>query len=186
MGSMASSVDLSRAVRFDLTSGTVRLFDDEKGVVVPASVLVALVKSAPSDARAQVARDLGAHIGRGVAKRAGGQSILEADLEQAATLLSAELAVAGLGSCNLERWGRALVVHVTESPIDDATFVAFLVEGALSAATARTISCTALSDAGGVRVLVASERGVLRVRGWIEQGTSWSDALVRLQAGGGS
>ncbi len=147
-------------------------------------MLAALVKAAPSDARAQIARDLGAHIGRGVAKRAGGQSILEADLENAASLLSAELAVAGLGSCNLERWGRALVVHVTDSPLDDATFVSHLVEGALSAATARPLSCTALSDAGGVRVLVASERGVLRVRGWIEQGTSWSDALVRLQAGG--
>src|SRR4249919_1740461 len=123
---MASSVDLSGAVRFDLQSGTVRLFDDEKGVVVPASVLAALVKSAPSDVRAQVARDLGAHLGRAIGKRG---SILEAGLEEAATSLAAQLAVAGLGTCNLERWGKALVVHVTDSPIDDASFVASVIEG---------------------------------------------------------
>ncbi|HEX4514267.1 MAG TPA: hypothetical protein VH054_12045 [Polyangiaceae bacterium] len=178
---MANPVDLSGSVRFDLHSGTVRLFDDEKGVVVPASVLAALVKSAPADARAQVARDFGAHLGRGAAKRG---SILEAGLEEAATALAAQLALAGLGTCNLERWGRALVVHVTESPIEDASFVANVIEGALSAAAARSVSCTVLTGDNGIRVLVASERGTLRVRGWIEQGTSWSDALVRLQSGG--
>ncbi len=155
--------------------------------MVPAPVLGALISSATADARAKAGRDLGAHIGRNVARRAGsGSALLEADLERAATLLASELAVTGLGTCNLERWGRALVVHVTDSPVDSADFIAHVVEGALSAATARNLSCTLLSDAGGVRVLVASERGVLRVRGWIEQGTSWSDALVRLQAGGGS
>jgi len=184
---MASSVDLSGAVRFDLQSGTVRIGDDEKGLVVPASVLGALLSSASLDVRSKVGRDFGAHIGRSVARRAGsGRSLLEADLERATTLLAAELAVAGLGTCNLERWGRALVVHVTDSPIDSPDFVASLIEGALSAATARALSTALLSDAGGVRVLVASERGALRVRGWIEQGTTWSDALVRLQAGGGS
>ena len=178
---MANPVDLSGSVRFDLQSGTVRLFDDEKGVVVPASVLAALVKASPADVRDRVARDFGAHLGRGVAKRG---SILEAGLEEAATSLASQLAVAGLGTCNLERWGRALVVHVTDSPIDDASFVASVIEGALSAASAKPLSCTVLTGDNGVRVLVASERGVLRVRGWIEQGTSWSDALVRLQSGG--
>jgi hypothetical protein len=178
---MANPVDLSNSVRFDLQSGTVRLFDDEKGIVVPASVLAALVKATPADARAKVGRDFGTHLGRGVAKRG---SILEAGLEEAATALAAQLAVAGLGTCNLERWGKALVVHVTDSPIDDASFVANVLEGALSAASAQALSCTVLTGDNGIRVLVASERGVLRVRGWIEQGTSWSDALVRLQSGG--
>jgi hypothetical protein len=181
---MANALDVSGAVRFDLQSGTVSLFDDQKGVVVPAAIVAALVKSAPSDVREKAARDLGAHVGRAVAKRAGAQSIIEADLGHAATLLAVELAVAGLGTCNLERWGRALVVHVQESPIDDGTFVAHVIEGALRAATGRALACTALTTDGGVRVLVASDRGVLRVRGWIETGTSWSDALVRLQSGG--
>ena len=179
---MANPVDLSGSVRFDLQSGTVRLFDDEKGLVVPASVLAALVKAAPADARARVARDLGAYLGRSLAKR--GVSILEASLEDAATALAAQLALAGLGTCNLERWGKALIVHVMDSPVDDATFMSHVIEGALSAATARALYCTVLTGDGGIRVLVASERGVLRVRGWIEQGTSWSDALVRLQSGG--
>lgn len=184
---MASSVDLSNAVRFDLSNGTVQLSDNERGLVVPASVLASLLKSASPDARGQIGRDLGAHIGRAMARRAGSaKSLLDGGLELAATTLAAELAVAGLGTCTLERWGRALVVQVTGSPIEATDFVASVVEGALMAATGRSLACTTLSDAGGVRVLVASERGALRVRGWIEQGVSWSDALVRLQAGGGS
>ncbi len=184
---MASAVDISGAVHFDLQSGTVRIGDDEKGLVVPASLLTSLLKSATPEARTKAGRDLGAHIGRNVARRAGsGHALLDADLERAATLLAAELAVSGLGTCNIERWGRALVVHVVDSPVDAPDFLVAVIEGALTAATARTLSATLLSDAGGVRALVASERGALRVRGWIEQGTSWSDAIVRLQAGGGS
>ncbi len=185
---MASPVDLSGAVHFDLQSGTVRIGDDEKGLVVPANVLSSLLKSGTPEARTKTRSCFGAHIGRNVARHAAGngRALLDGDLEHAATLLAAELAVSGLGMCNLERWGRALIVHVVDAPVDAPDFVVAVIEGALTAATARTLSTTLLSDAGGVRVLVASERGVLRVRGWIEQGTSWSDALVRLQAGGGS
>jgi hypothetical protein len=188
MRGMASTVDVSGSVRFDLRSGTVQLADDEKGVVVPAAALAALVKSAPFDARAQVGRDLGAHLGRGVVRRAGGgKSLLEADLDGVATLLAAELAVAGLGTCNLERWGRALVVHIADSPLASSPdFVAHLVEGALSAATGRALACVKLSDDGGVRVLVASEGTASRVKDWLEHGTSYADALVRLQSKGGS
>ena len=182
---MASTVDVSGSVRFDLQSGTVHLGDDAKGVVVPAAALAALVKSAPADARAQVGRDLGAHLGRGVVRRAGGgKSLLDADLEHVATLLAAELAVAGLGTCTLERWGRALVVHVADSPVGAPDFVAHMIEGALSAATGRALAGAKLGDDGGVRVLVASEATAARVRGWIEGGTSYADALVRLQGGG--
>jgi len=184
---MASSVDLSNAVRFDLPNGTVHLSDNEKGLLVPASVLASLLKTTPPDVRGQIGRDLGAHLGRAMARRVGGApALLDGGLELAASTLAAELALAGLGTCALERWGRALVVQITGSPIEETDFVASVVEGALAAATGRSLACTALSDAGGVRILVASESGALRVRGWIEQGVSWSDALVRLQAGGGS
>ena len=116
---MASPVDLSGSVRFDLRSGTVRLGDDAKGVVVPASVLAALVKRG-AGRRARAGRvAISARTSDAASrKRAGGErTLLEASLEHVATLLAAELAVAGLGTCNLERWGRALVVHVADSPI---------------------------------------------------------------------
>ncbi len=181
---MASSVDLSGSIRFDLQSGAVHIGDDAKGVVVPTSVLRALVKGASAEARVNVGRDLGTHLGRGIVRRAGGGgALLDSGLEHAASLLAAELALAGLGSCNLERWGRALVVHVVGAPDLGADFIASIIEGALATATAKPLSSTMLSDADGVRVLIASERGALRVRGWIEQGTTWSDALVRLQSG---
>lgn len=185
---MASTVDVSGSVRFDLPSGTVRLADDEKGLVVPVTVLSALVKSAPADARAQVARDLGAHLGRGVARRAGsGRALLEGTIEDAVTLLAAELAVAGLGTCALERWGKAMVVHVGDSPLAGAAdFLGHVVEGALSTATGRALACTKLGEDGGVRVLVSSEGTASRVRKWLDDGVSQGDALVRLQSGGGS
>jgi len=184
MPNMASSVDLSGSIRFDLQSGAVHIGDDQKGVVVPVSVLQALIKGVSAEARVTVGRDLGAHIGRGIVRRVGGgKALLDSGLEHAASLLAAELALVGLGSCNLERWGRALVVHVIGAPDIAPDFVASVIEGSLGAATGRALACTMLSDADGVRVLVASERGALRVRGWIEQGTTWSDAIVRLQSG---
>jgi len=184
---MASTVDVSGSVRFDLPSGTVRLADDEQGLVVPVAVLSALVKAVPADARAQVGRDLGAHLGRGMVRRAGsGRALLDGGAEEAVTLLAAELAVAGLGTCNLERWGKALVFHVDDSPLAGAgDFLAHVVEGALAAATTRSLACTMLGGDRGVRVLVSSEGAAARVRAWLEQGTSYGDALLRLQTGGG-
>ena len=181
---MASSVDLSGAIRFDLESGAVRLSNDEKGVVLPAAILGDLVAGASSDVRKATARKLGEHLGRSLARRAGSESaLLDGGLEQAASLLAAELALAGLGSCNLERWGRALVVHVEGAPQIAPDFLAHVVEGALAAATRRSLVCTLLSEEGGVRVAVTSESAASRVRGWLDQGITWGDALGRLQGG---
>jgi hypothetical protein len=184
---MASSVDVSGAIRFDLASGTVHIGDDARGVVVPADLLAELVKDASPDARRGVARKLGAHLGRRMARRAGSErALLDAGLEHAASLLAAELALAGLGSCNLERWGRALIVHVTETPSLPPDFTTAMIEGALGAAVGRSLACALLSETDGVRVLVTSEKGAQRVRGWLEQGTAWSDAVARLQSGAAS
>jgi hypothetical protein len=181
---MATSVDLSGSIRFDLQSGAVHIGDDEKGVVVPADVLKALVANAPSEVRARVGRSLGAYLGRGVVRRAAGATaLLGSGLEHAASLLAAELALAGLGSCNLERWGRALVVHMVGAPSVAPDFLVSVIEGALAASTGRAVYCALLSEADGVRVLVASEQAAIRVRGWLDEGTSFGDALVRLQRG---
>jgi hypothetical protein len=40
-------------------------------------------------------------------------------------------------------------------------------------------------DDGASRVLIASERGIERVRAWMMAGTPWGDALVKLHGGGG-
>jgi hypothetical protein len=184
---MASSVDLSGAIRFDLASGAVHVGDDARAVVVPADVLVELCNGSDKPTRTSIGRKLGGHLGRQAAKRAGGSgSLLDGGLEQAASLLAAELALSGLGSCNLERWGKALVVHLVGMPAFPDDVSAAILEGALSAATGRPLACALLTGDNGVRVLVASEGAAARVRGWIENGTPWSDALVRLQSGGAS
>lgn len=183
---MASTVDVSGSVRFDLPSGTVRLADDEAALVLPVAVLSQLVHAAPAAAREDVGRALGAHLGRGIVRRAGGgRALLEGTAEQAVTWLAAELAVAGLGTCALERWGKALVVQVDDSPLAGAPeFLACVVEGALAAATGRALSCAKLGGEGRVRVLVSSAGAAARVRGWLEQGTNEGEALARLQSGG--
>ena len=194
---MASSVNLSGAIRFDLESGAVRLTDDEKAVVVPVAVLADLVAAASSEVRKATGRKLGEHVGRGIARRAGSPTaLLDGGLEQAASLLAAELALVGLGSCNLERWGRALVVHVVGAPAIAPELVASAIEGALAAATRRAVACTLLSDTDGIRVLVTSERRgraharLARPRGRLERGArapperrpNVSDRIGMLQA----
>ncbi len=184
---MAETVDLSHAVRFDLSSGSIQLEGGAQAVVLPADALGELVSGVPADARVRVGRAVGQTMGKAAAARAGGASgVLAASLESVASQLGAELAVRGMGTLAIERWGRALVLHVTSAPITSADFYVGLLEGAMDAMTGRTVGAALLSDAGGVRVLVASAGGALRVRGWIEQGVSWSDALVRLQAGSGA
>ena len=184
---MASSVDVSGAIRFDLASGAVRLDGGEAGVVVPASVLAELVKAASADTRKAIGRKLGEHLGKSLQRRAGGSAaLLGSGLEAAASLLAAELAVAGLGSCNLERWGRALVIHVTGAPALGSDFVASTLAGALAHATGRSLGATVLSDADGIRLLVSGQDAASRVRGWLGQGVAWADALGRLQSGGRS
>jgi hypothetical protein len=184
---MASSVDLSGAIRVDLEAGAVHVADGEKVVVVPTEVLVDLVNAASPAERTNIARKVGTRLGARLSRRAGSSSaLLDAGLEHAASLLAAELALMGLGSCNLERWGRALVVHMTGTPALPPDFVVTMLEGALASATGRSLACTLLSTDGGVRSLVGSEKATARVRAWIDGGTSWSDAIGRLQSGAAS
>ena len=184
---MASSVDVSGAIRFDLGSGAGRLAGGEAGVVVPAAVLGELVTAASADARKAIGRKLGEHLGKNVARRAGGaKALLDGGLEATASLLAAELALSGLGSCNLERWGRALVVHVAGAPTLGADFVASIIEGALAQGTGKSLEATVLSDGSdGVRVVITSQSAAGRIRGWLGDGVAWADALGRLQTPGG-
>jgi hypothetical protein len=180
---MASGPDLTRALRFDLPHGAVRL-DGDPALVVSAKALGQLLSSATAETRATVGGEVGAAMGARVQTRLGSaDAVRGASLESAVTHLSAELSLGGFGTLALERWGRALVVHVTGAPIDAPDFFASLVASAVSHATGASAFSTVLDSKDGVRVLIASQAAAQRVHGWLDQGVAWAEAVARLQGG---
>jgi len=191
-------VDLTSAVRFDLPQGAVHTtasglegVGDERAVLVPVSVLVDALSSAPRDTREHLARAMGTAIGRRAAARFGGfDGVRTADVASVVQSLAAEVALAGFGVLALERWGKALVLVLEAAPSFGSPFFAPLLEASLGAATAwatrASLVCTHLEDQDGARFLVASAGASDRVRRSMSSGVPWVEAIRRLQGDGGS
>lgn len=187
--------DPSKAVTFDLTHGLVHLEGAPSSLVVPADALLALARAAGPDAGAAFARALGEAMGRRVAARLSGAASAAA-VEGVVEHLGGELALAGLGSLSLERWGRAVVLVVDQSPLGaegDALLGAALaaaVEAAVrpgeaSSGPSRSIHTLRLGrDGVRARFLLGGRPGVDRVQGWLDEGVPWGEALVRLHQPG--
>ncbi|HEX4448827.1 MAG TPA: hypothetical protein VH044_18925 [Polyangiaceae bacterium] len=178
----AATFNPAQSVRFDLAHGAVRAgAADDRVLLVPASALVELALSASTEAAEAFGRALGSAVGRRAATRIGDAA--GSSLEDFITHLAGEAALAGLGVLSVERWGRALIVLLEESPLV-GPLVAPFVGAALEGASGRKVATTVLSkDDRLVRVLVSSEGAVGRVREWIAAGASWGDAITRLQGG---
>jgi hypothetical protein len=190
--------DPSKAITFDLTQGLVHLagpprssagHDPTAGasqVVVPSTALMALAAAAGAEATEAFARALGTAMGHRIADRVSGAtatSSVEVVVEQ----LAGELAVAGLGSLILERWGHAAVVAIDRSPLGAAgdPLLASLVGAAIEEAVGggRRVHAVLLGREGArARVLLGGSSGADRVRAWLAEGVAWADALVRLHA----
>jgi hypothetical protein len=180
---VASSFDPTHAVRFDVPRGSVRTRgDDDRVLLVPTAALDDLVLSAAPEAVEALGRALGAAIGRRAASRMGDPQ--SASMDSFVEQLAGEAAIAGVGVLSIERWGRALIVVIEDSPLV-GTLLAPIVASAIEAASGRRASCTLLSrDDRAARILVGSERGVSRVREWIASGVGWSEAVGKLHGGG--
>ncbi len=178
----SASFNPSQSVRFDLAHGAVRAGSgDERLLLVPLVALMDLALSAPAEAVESLGKALGAAIGRRAAARIGDAA--GSSLEDFVTQLAGEAALAGVGLWSVERWGRALVVVLEDSPLL-GTLVAPLVGAALEAASGRKVASTLLArDERTARVLVSSERAVQRVREWIASGVAWGDAITKLHGG---
>jgi hypothetical protein len=187
MNGQRHSFDSTHAIRFDLASGAVRAANhDERLLLVPSSALDDLILSASAETVDAFGRSLGSVIGRRAAARlgSGGADVVRAaSVESVVAQLAGEAAVAGVGVLALERWGRAMVVLVEDSPLP-APLLAPVVASALEAAAGRPVSCTLLArDGRSARVLVGSEGAVARVREAIAAGKSWGEAIVMLHGG---
>jgi hypothetical protein len=170
------------AVRFDLPHGAVRSGDgDDRVLLVPVAALMDLALASPSEAVEALGVALGAAVGGRAAARLGDPAA--ASLEDFVTQLAGEVALAGIGVLSVERWGRALVVVLEDSPLL-GSLVAPFVTAALESASKRRIWGTLLArDQHAARVFVSNERAIDRVRSWIASGVAWGDAISRLHGG---
>lgn len=178
--------DPTKAVTFDLAQGLVHLEDAPGRLLVPATALSTLAQAAGPEARAAFAKALGEPLGVRVARRFTGDSgVKEASVEAVVDHLGGELALAGLGSLSLERWGRALLFTVDQSPLakDEAgeALLGEVLAAALQRATGRDVRCVPLmNDHVRVRLLVTGAAAAEKARAWLRDGVSWGDVLARL------
>lgn len=174
--------DPAHVLKFDLGRGQVEVDGASPRVLVPAEALLELCKHAGPDALRDFGRKLGTEAGRRTAD-ALGAGLAAASLEALVDHLGGNLALMGFGSLALERWGRALVFTVEDSPfgpLGDA-LLASVVEGALQRAAGRDVEVVVLSrDDASVRLVVLSPPTAERVRSWLQAGTSWGEVLSRL------
>ena len=177
--------DPTHSLEFNLDRGSVKLSGALERILLPADALAALVRGADAETRRDFARRLGTEAGRRVAERLDGSAGPEAVVEH----LGGELALMGLGALGFERWGRALVVTVSGSPLraEGDDILAGVLEGALQRGFGRTASVVVLQrDDTLVRLLVVSPATAERVRGWLGAGVSFGDVLARLNGGEGA
>ena len=176
--------DPSKAVTFDLARGLVQQEGAPSGLIVPAEALATLARAAGPEAFQRFGRAIGEACGRRVASRlAAADGVRAAGAGAVIEHLGGELAVTGLGSLSLERWGRALVLVVDQSPLgaEGDALLESVLEAALEAAAGEK-PCVIVLARDGVRArfLVTGHAGADRVRAWLNEGVSWGDALVRL------
>jgi hypothetical protein len=183
------------AVTFDLSRGEVHLDlpsgEDHAGsLVVPGDALATLVQAAGDAAAAEFGRAIGRRLGARVSAKLQAQ-VREASIEAVANALAGELALTGLGSLLVERWGKALVLVLEGGSLGQGAAADALragaLEGVLARATGRELGVAPLArDGSTLRVLIASPATAARARDLLGQGVRWGDAIARLHGASGA
>jgi hypothetical protein len=173
--------DPSYALEFDFGRGQVRMANAGERVVIPSDALLALCQGASEDAVRDFGRRLGTEVGRALLARVA--DAWQASLETVVEHLGGELALMGLGSLGLERWGQALVLSFSHSPLGYGgdLLLGSVLEGAMQRAFGRDVVAVKLMrDGDQVRFLVAGFDGARKASDWLYQGVPWGDVLARL------
>lgn len=179
---MPAGFDPLSSVAFDLRRGAIELRGVAGHVLVPADALLSLSLAADSETSRDFAARLGTDLGRRLVERLG--ETPNASIELVLELLAGEFSLLGLGLLGLERWGRAMVLTVRGSPFGAAgdALLATVLESALQRAFGRDAAAVLLVREEGVgRFLVTSRATGELIRIWLSSGSSWADALTRLQ-----
>jgi hypothetical protein len=175
-------LDSFQGVRFDLGRGLVSVDGASYRVLVPSDLLGELLGQSGSDTARDFGRRIGTEMGRRVSSRLGDKT-KQATVEGMLGELGAELALTGLGSLGAERWGRALVMTVQDSPLGPRGdgLLGSVLEGAIQRAFGRDVSVVSLGRSENtVRLLLVSPKTAVRVEQWLASGTPWTEALSRL------
>lgn len=152
-------------------------------ILVAADALSDLCRAAGDEAVSDFGRRVGTAIGRRVAERLS-DGAATATLEEVLDHLGGELALIGLGSLSLERWGRALVLSIDGAPLGPPLdkLLGAVLEGALQRGFGRDCRAAKLMrDDRQVRFLIASPESASKLNEWLDTGMSYGDALTRLQ-----
>jgi hypothetical protein len=173
--------DPNGAVRFDLRSGSASDSRGARLVLVPSSAFEFL----DADALAQIGEKIGRACGARIAAHLGGdRAVRESDIETVITHLAGELAIAGVGSVHIERWGRALVAIVSNPSVSGDAFIGAVVAGAFSAATGRDVYAAPLGrERGESRYFLGSSGTAERVRSLVGQGKGYAEIVATIQGG---
>lgn len=173
-----------QALVADLNRGAL-VVDSNSRALVPTAALLELCAAAGEEGVRDFGRSLGTEAGRRVASRL--KQLDEANIETMVEHLGGELALMGLGSLEVERWGRALVLGVLGSPFDERGdgLLAAILEGALQRSTGRDVAVVAVDRSKvHIRFAVLTAETAKAVRASIASGTKWSEALAALQTRG--
>ncbi|MBX3225695.1 MAG: hypothetical protein KIT84_31040 [Labilithrix sp.] len=174
--------DPNGAVRFDMTNGATSDSRGTRFLLVPAAALEALDRTTPG-ALAHLGAEVGRACGARVAASLGGDGGVRAStLEVVVTHLAGELAIAGLGSVTVERWGRALVVVLTNPNVNSDGFLAAALAGAVGFAAGRDVCMIPIGREGNVlRFLIGTSQTMIRCRSLVSSGKTWMEILSALQ-----
>jgi hypothetical protein len=178
---MSPRFDPSYALEFDLGRGQIRVTNAGERVVVPSDALIALCQGASDDAVRDFGRRLGTEIGRALLERLGDPA--QASLETVVDHLGGEIALMGLGSLGLERWGSALVLSFSHSPFAAAgdLLLGSVLEGVTQRAFGREAVATKLvREEAQVRFLITGHDGAHKAQGLLESGLAWATVLAQL------
>lgn len=178
---MKAPFDPTHALKFDLGRGRVSIDNASIRLVIPSEALEKLCRSAGADAVRDFGRTLGTEIGRRIANRL--PAIQLASIEDVVEHLGGEMALMGLGSLSVERWGKALVFAVTDGPFGAAgdPLVSAILEGAMQRALSREVTPLFLDrDDNRARFLATTPEAAAKVEGWLAGGVKWGEALAQL------
>jgi hypothetical protein len=185
--------DPTEAVTFDLAYGHVHLDGAPNRVLVPSDALIDLCEAAGEEATAALGQAIGTAMGRRVAGRLaeGAQdrasAIAKARFETVVEHLAGELAVAGLGSLGVERWGKALVFVHDQSPLGERgdALLGEVLQAAMQALSNQAGRIVLLERSGvRARFLLVGAGAVEGVRMRLREGQSWGIVLAMLHRSG--
>lgn len=170
------------ALKFDFGLGHVTLHGQGLCVVVPRQALIELLAAAGDEAARNFGHQLGAEVGRRIAERLG-TSIQQSSIEVFVDHLGGELALLGLGSLAVERWGMALVIVMQGASAGKTgtALVCAVVAGALQRALSRDAAVLELAQSEHeLRLLVISKYAASRVQQWLDEKVPWGEVIARL------